>query len=91
MIVQDRILSELRQIQLKNDMGMVYISHDISLVENVCDTVGVMYAGQLVEFGPVEDVFTNPIHPYTRGLIDEAGPQPLEREYEYLLDTLAGK
>lgn len=69
-IVQDTILSELRHIQQNNNMGMVYVSHDISLVESLCDLVGVMYGGRLVEFGAVEDVFNNPIHPYTRGLID---------------------
>ena len=51
-IVQDRILREMQAIQRSLDMSMIYISHDMAVIAEVCDVVGVMYAGKLVEFGP---------------------------------------
>lgn len=68
-IVQDKILREMRQIQKKLNMSMIYISHDIAVIAEVADKVGVMYAGGLVEFGPSEPIFKNPIHPYTKALM----------------------
>ncbi|MCS7287487.1 MAG: ABC transporter ATP-binding protein, partial [Anaerolineae bacterium] len=68
-IVQDRILKELRAIQQKLNMGMIYISHDIAVIAEVSDCVGVMYAGRLVEKGYTEDIFHHPLHPYTAGLM----------------------
>jgi peptide/nickel transport system ATP-binding protein len=68
-IVQERILKELRQIQQRLEMGMIYISHDIAVIAEVSDYIGVMYAGKLVEFGSVTDIFDRPRHPYTSGLI----------------------
>jgi peptide/nickel transport system ATP-binding protein len=51
------------------DMAVVYISHNLGLIASVCQRIGVMYAGELVEQGPVREVFARPRHPYTRGLI----------------------
>lgn len=68
-IVQDRILKELRAIQERLHMAMIYISHDIAVIAEVSDSVGVMYAGRLVEKAPVEEIFHHPIHPYTAGLM----------------------
>ena len=51
-------------------MAMVYVTHNLGVVAAVCDRVGVMYAGELVEDAPVHELFSNPRHPYTRGLID---------------------
>lgn len=68
-IVQDRILKELRAIQQKLNMGMIYISHDIAVIAEVSDYVGVMYAGRLVEKACAEEIFHHPIHPYTAGLM----------------------
>ena len=68
-IVQDRILREMLKIQSALDMSMIYISHDMAVIAEVSDVVAVMYAGKIVEFGGVEDVFGNPIHPYTRALM----------------------
>lgn len=57
--------------RLRDDLGaaMMLITHDIAVVEEICDTVMVMYAGQVVEYGPVSEVLTNPRHPYTRALM----------------------
>lgn len=69
-IVQDRILRNLKDIQGKLDTAMIYISHDISVLAEVSDRLAVMYAGKIVEEAPVKDIFKNPLHPYTRGLIN---------------------
>ena len=50
-------------------MAMVYVTHNLGVVAAVCDRVGVMYAGELVEDAPVHELFSHPRHPYTRGLI----------------------
>ncbi len=68
-IVQDRILRELRDIQHRLNMSMVYITHDIAVVAEVTDRIGVMYAGKLAELGETRQVFGNPIHPYTASLL----------------------
>lgn len=69
-IVQDKILREMEEIRRKTDMSMIYISHDISVIAEVSDVVGVMYAGKLVEIGPADDIFKRPRHPYTYGLMN---------------------
>ncbi len=68
-IVQEKILREMREIQKKLNMGMIYISHDIAVIAEVADKMGVMYAGKLVEFGNTEDIFQRPVHPYTKALM----------------------
>ena len=68
-IVQDQILEETRKLQREFNISMVFISHDISIIADVCHDIGIMYAGQLVEYGPKEEVFRSPCHPYTRALI----------------------
>ena len=68
-IVQDRILGELKRIQQELSMSMIYITHDIAVVAEVTDHLGVMYAGQLVEYGGTPELFRQPIHPYTAALL----------------------
>ena len=68
-IVQDRILRELKAIQQELNMAIIYISHDIAVVAEVTDRIGVMYAGRLVEYGETGDVFRAPMHPYTAALM----------------------
>ena len=68
-IVQDRILRELKGIQEKLRMSIIYITHDIAVVAEVTDRIGVMYAGKLVELGDTTDVFRSPLHPYTEALM----------------------
>ncbi len=68
-IVQDRILRELKGIQEKLRMSIIYITHDIAVVAEVTDRIGVMYAGNLVELGDTTDVFRSPLHPYTEALM----------------------
>ena len=68
-IVQDRILRELKDIQEKLRMSVIYITHDMAVVAEVTDSIGVMYAGRLVEYGDTSDVFRAPMHPYTAALM----------------------
>lgn len=67
--VQARIIELIKELQGRHKSAVLYISHDLSLVRRVCDRVAVMYAGRVVEVGPTEEIFANPLHPYTRGLI----------------------
>jgi len=68
-IVQDQILEETKNLQREFGVSIIYISHDISIVADICHDIGVMYAGQLVEYGAREEVFDNPLHPYTKALL----------------------
>ncbi len=67
--VQARILELVRELQSRHRTSVLYISHDLSLVRRVCDRVAVMYAGRIVEVAPSEQIFSDPSHPYTRGLL----------------------
>lgn len=69
-IMQDNILKEIITLQEKLGISMIYISHDISVIAESCDKVGVMYAGKLMEYGSVRQVIKNPYHPYTLGLMN---------------------
>ncbi len=86
-IVQDRILRELRALQAERSMGMVYISHDMAVIAEVSDDVAVMYAGRIVEYGGVREIFEDPIHPYTEALM-AAFPSVTGERRE--LSTVAG-
>jgi peptide/nickel transport system ATP-binding protein len=63
-IVQDQILKELKRIQAEMGMSIIYISHDIAVIAEVTDSLGVMYAGKLVEYGRTAEIFARPRHPY---------------------------
>ncbi|MFH1481645.1 MAG: ABC transporter ATP-binding protein [Pseudomonadota bacterium] len=68
-IVQHQILEEIKYLQRKLNLSIIFISHDISIAADVCDEMGIMYAGQLVECGSTQEVFGSPRHPYTRALL----------------------
>ena len=68
-IVQDRILKQIDKIREELDMGMIYISHDIAVIAEVSDRIGVMYAGKMVEFADTHTIFKSPVHPYTYALM----------------------
>jgi oligopeptide/dipeptide ABC transporter ATP-binding protein len=67
--IQLQILQLLKAIQQESGMAIVFVTHDLNLVARFCDRVAVMYAGRIVETGPVKDVFAEPRHPYTRSLL----------------------
>ena len=66
--IQAQIINLLEELQEKHNLTYLFISHDLSVVEHISDTVGVMYLGSLVEYGKTEDIFRNPLHPYTKAL-----------------------
>jgi peptide/nickel transport system permease protein len=67
--VQKQVVDLLNKLQKELGFAMVFVSHDLALVAEVANSITVMYAGQVVEQGPVTDILTNPIHEYTRGLL----------------------
>lgn len=67
--VQAQILALLKDIQRKTEMAIIFISHDLGVISEICDTVAIMYAGRIIEKSKVEDIFTSPKHPYTQLLL----------------------
>ncbi|SFH51231.1 ABC transporter ATP-binding protein [Pisciglobus halotolerans] len=67
--IQAQILELMKQLQSKIDTSIIFITHDLGVVANVADRVAVMYAGKIVEVGTVDEIFYNPQHPYTWGLL----------------------
>lgn len=73
--IQAQIINLLKQLQQEMNLTYLFISHDLSVVKFISDKIGVMYLGAMVEFGTKEDIFANPLHPYTQALFS-AIPQP---------------
>ena len=67
--IQAQILELMKDLQKKTHMGIIFITHNLGVVAEICDKVSVMYAGKIVEQGPVNDIFYRPSHPYTVGLL----------------------
>lgn len=67
--VQQSILRLIKTLQQKNNMGVVFISHDLAVVAEIADTIAVMYKGKLVEYGDAKKLLANPAHPYTKALL----------------------
>jgi peptide/nickel transport system ATP-binding protein len=68
--IQAQILNLMKDLQREHGLTYLFISHDLSVVRYMADTIGVMYLGKLVETGPAQDVYFRPVHHYTKGLID---------------------
>jgi len=68
-ITQAKILELMKSLQENRKFSMMFVTHDLSLLANISDSIAIMYAGKLVEFGDVEKVFGNPLHPYTQLLL----------------------
>ncbi len=73
--IQAQIINLLKQLQKDMNLTYLFISHDLSVVKFISDKIGVMYLGSMVEYGTKEDIFSNPLHPYTQALFS-AIPQP---------------
>ena len=68
--IQAQYLRLLREIQEETNLALIFITHDFGIVAKMCDRVMVMYAGRVVESGPVRDIFNHPSHPYTQALLN---------------------
>ena len=80
--VQKTILDLMLDLQREHNMGILFITHDLGVIAELADKVVVMYKGQIVEQGPVMDIFSNPQHPYTKGLL--ACRPPLDKRLHHL-------
>ena len=80
-MIQAQILELLQRLKDELDLSMILISHDLSVIAEACDKVAIMYGGKIAEYGPAKEVFLEPQHPYTQGLIrsfpDIYGPRDL--------------
>lgn len=87
-VLQAQILDKLREITQRTGMSIILVSHDIGVVAKYCDRAAIMYAGQVVETGPVGTLFRQPSHPYTQGLINSL---PLPSRRGQLLQPIPGE
>ena len=68
-MIQAQILELLEKLRKELNMGMILITHDLSILSETCDKIAVMYAGKIAEMGTVDDIFNHPMHPYTKKLL----------------------
>ncbi|UOY93313.1 ABC transporter ATP-binding protein [Ectobacillus sp. JY-23] len=85
--IQAQILALMKDLQQKLGMGIIMITHDLGIVAETCDKVAVMYAGNIVEYASTAQIFTDPQHPYTQGLL--ASLPSIHEDYEEL-ETIEG-
>jgi peptide/nickel transport system ATP-binding protein len=95
--IQAQIMNLLKELKREREISMLFITHDIALASDLCDKIAVMYAGQILEIGPSENVLINPKHPYTQKLIasvpllrDDKMPEFIPGAPPDLVDTFAG-
>ena len=85
--IQAQIINLLKDLQEQRNLTYLFISHDLSVVEHISDTVGVMYLGNLVEYGETDDIFKNPLHPYTKALFSAIPiPDPKVKKERIVLE-----
>lgn len=85
--IQAQIINLLKDLQEQYKLAYLFISHDLSVVEHISDDVGVMYLGNLVEYGSKAAIFENPLHPYTQALLSAAPvPDPAVRTNRIILE-----
>jgi peptide/nickel transport system ATP-binding protein len=88
-MVQSQVLNVLSDLVNELGVGMMIISHDLSVLADLCDKIAVMYAGRVVEFGSADDVFSGPLHPYA-GALSAAFPRIGDRAARYAPAGLGG-
>ena len=85
--IQAQIINLLKELQEKRNLTYLFISHDLSVVEHISDSVGVMYLGNLVEYGTTEEIFNNPLHPYSQALFSAIPiPDPTSKMNRIVLE-----
>jgi len=88
--IQAQILDLLTRLKEELHLSLLIISHDLGVIAQVADEVAVMYAGKIVEFGPVREIFRNPLHPYTEGLLKSIPRWTTTRVAERRLQSIQG-
>lgn len=78
--IQAQVLKLMKDLKKKYQMAMILITHDLGIVADICDMVAIMYAGEIVEYGTVEDIFNQYKHPYTEGLFNSIPSIAVEQE-----------
>ena len=86
--IQAQYLALLKDLQAQHRFAMIFVTHNLGIVARTCDRVAVMYAGRIVEMGPVRRLFTSPAHPYTRALLESIPRFGVRRE---TLKAIAGQ
>jgi peptide/nickel transport system ATP-binding protein/oligopeptide transport system ATP-binding protein len=86
--IQSQVLNLLREIQREMGMSVMLITHDLGVVAEIADRVAIMYAGRIMEYGPIDAIFSQVRHPYTKGLLDSI---PQLREKKQRLDAIPGQ
>ena len=86
--IQDQILKQLRSLQREYGTSIIFITHDLGVVDELCDRVVVMYGGLIMEEAPIEEIFANPLHPYTMGLL--ASIPGVHKDKSERLQSIAG-
>ena len=80
--IQAQIVNLFRHLQREHGFSILFIAHDLAMVEFLCDRVGVMYHGRLVEVAPCHELYRNPLHPYTQALLSAIPVPDPRRERE---------
>ena len=88
MCIRDRYLNLLRDLQREHGLALIFITHNLGIVAKMCDQLAVMYAGRLVESGPVSRIFNAPAHPYTKALLNSI---PRMSNWDQRLTAIAGQ
>ena len=83
--VQAQVLNLLKELQARHQLTYLFISHNLSVVRYMADTVAIMYLGKIVEQAPVDDLFKNPRHPYTKSLLDSVPTLEIRKDFKPLL------
>ena len=83
--IRAQIMNLLKALQQQYDLTLFMIAHDLGVVRYMCETIAVMYLGQIVEMGPAEKVYSNPLHPYTQALFSSALPYEPDAKTERLV------
>jgi len=86
-IVQAQVLKLMRSLQERLNLGIIIISHDLSIISETCNKLAIMYAGKIVEMGDINKLFKEPLHPYTQGLI---GAFPNIKEERRKMESIPG-
>ncbi|MCH6255400.1 ATP-binding cassette domain-containing protein [Puniceicoccaceae bacterium K14] len=88
--IQSQIINLLAKLSREMDLTLIFISHDLSVVKHISDRIAVMYLGNIVEIGPAEEVFHNPLHPYTKALVSAIPVPDPKKEKERKRILLSG-